>query len=645
MQLPRPDEYNTAIQNPQIAFKDPELQKCSVETNILGLPKPYSGGFTITYKLLDNNTKKSYAIRCLHRDIQNLPKRYEVISNFLNSHPSRFFVKAQYLLEGIRVSDKFYPIIKMPWLEGQTLNAYLEQTYKQEPKVKKIISEFENLVRELEELKVAHGDLQHGNIIVKDEHLFLIDYDGMYLPALDALRSNEIGHINYQHPKRSAKDYDLYLDRFSTIVIYLGLQAITLKPSLWEKYNNGENILFTSKDFADPKNSLLLKELSEIAELKPHIEKLISCCYLEPAQVPKLDEFLGKNIQLNVNVQGRITVNRSQYLVLKATDKALLLQYVGQKVEVVGKVVKVKESYTREGLPCCFINFGGYWPYQSFTVVLWQECLIKFKDNFQLHDLENKWVSVIGIIQQYLGVPEIVLELPSQLQVLSGEEEAKERLALEPITSTLGSSSTPLPEEQTNYENENLPHTGTDKEADIFNKLYKNKVPAPPPPPRTLQPLTEENLIPSPFPKVQVKQAANIANIPTPSTTTANTSPNTKNATPIATHTTQKPSYTSPSATTTPTPPHQPVSTSISLPPKAHQSDNYEELKQKLHEWILVLTFIAGVIGILVNFVEKKSWFQGFLLGCVVGLAFSYTLVSIILFFIKVINWIKSLFK
>ena len=51
MALPRGDEYNQAVQNPRVNFSDTELKLCHVETNPLGLPKPYSGGFTTTYRL------------------------------------------------------------------------------------------------------------------------------------------------------------------------------------------------------------------------------------------------------------------------------------------------------------------------------------------------------------------------------------------------------------------------------------------------------------------------------------------------------------------------------------------------------------------------------------------------------------------
>jgi hypothetical protein len=143
MVLPRGDEYNVAVQNPKIAFSDIDLKASLVEETPLGLPKPYSGGFTITYKL--SNSQYGWAVRCFHRDIQDLQKRYQAIGNFLAKTPSQYFVDAKYLSEGIKVNGKGYPIIKMRWLEGEPLNIYLTKVYKQKGKIEKILADFVTL--------------------------------------------------------------------------------------------------------------------------------------------------------------------------------------------------------------------------------------------------------------------------------------------------------------------------------------------------------------------------------------------------------------------------------------------------------------------------------------------------------------------
>src|SRR6185312_15382803 len=95
-----------------------------------------------------------------------------------------------------------------------------------------VADQFRALVRGLGTAQIAHGDLQHGNIIVNGAKLYLIDYDGLYVPGLPVSASNEIGHINYQHPDRSTQHVGPMVDRFSSIVIYLALKAVARQPNL-----------------------------------------------------------------------------------------------------------------------------------------------------------------------------------------------------------------------------------------------------------------------------------------------------------------------------------------------------------------------------------------------------------------------------
>ena len=57
---------------------------------------------------------------------------------------------------------------------------------------------------ELSQEQIAHGDLQHANIMVTpDGKLKLVDYDGMCVPALVGAESLEFGTPPYQHPQRN----------------------------------------------------------------------------------------------------------------------------------------------------------------------------------------------------------------------------------------------------------------------------------------------------------------------------------------------------------------------------------------------------------------------------------------------------------
>lgn len=479
MLLPRGDEYNVAVQNPRIAFVDTELKSGSVETTPLGLPKPYSGGFTITYKISTPQT--AWAVRCFHRDIQDLQRRYQSIGNFFSKNPSTHFVDAFYLAEGIRINGKGYPIIKMRWLEGEPLNIFLSKSYNQKIKVEKLLADFVQLINELEKFGIAHGDLQHGNIIVKNDRLYLIDYDGMYFPELASLQTNEIGHINYQHPKRSASHYNQYIDRFSAIVIYIGLKAISLKPTLWNKYENGENILFRSQDYANLQQSSLIQDLLLIPEVKPLIERLIGCCYLDFEKIPSLNNFLIGNFTYNKTAVGTIRIARSQYEVIDAVKKGSLLEHFGERIEVVGIISGKHLGTTYHGTPYMFLNFGRF-PNQTFTLVIWQEGITSLTaKGMSPSSLMGKYVSVTGVVSSYGGSPQMIIEQPTQIQILANEIEANRRLKQQPHNLNVSPIQQPS-------------RVVINKEVDVFNTLYKDKPVYTPPKPTLTQ--TQKATIP-----------------------------------------------------------------------------------------------------------------------------------------------------
>ena len=97
----------------------------------------------------------------------------------------------------------------------------------------------------------------------------MVDYDCMFVPGLEGLKSNEVGHKNYQHPKRSAKDFGPHLDNFSTWCIYLSLMALGSEPSLWKLLDAGEeNLLFKKQDLESPTNSKTFRILEDLADEK-----------------------------------------------------------------------------------------------------------------------------------------------------------------------------------------------------------------------------------------------------------------------------------------------------------------------------------------------------------------------------------------
>jgi serine/threonine protein kinase len=427
MPLPRGDEYNQAVQSPRVCFSDSVLQSCHVETTPLGLPKPYSGGFTTTYRLL--NSSNSWAVRCFTREISDLQRRYKAIGAFLKTNSCPILVEAEYLANGIRVNGVFHPIIKMQWLDGETLNVHIGRIHKNNSSIQHLLTEFVDIVKTLERFGIAHGDLQHGNIIVKNHKLYLIDYDGMFFPDLSSLKVNELGHPNFQHPRRTTNDYNKNIDRFAALVIYTALKAISITPSLWDKFDNGDNLLFKGKDFSDPANSPLIRELISHPELTKLAKNLVAISTWEFIKIPTLNDFITNTYTPSTVLPPVIGVPRSPYPIVDGTQKGRLGEYIGQKVMVIGRISAQRYGSTKYGDPYLFMNFGIF-PNQTFTIVLWKEALEEFKRNKINPDTyKGAYISVIGVLGTYSGTPQMSIDFTNQIQLLSGAEEVRQYLS------------------------------------------------------------------------------------------------------------------------------------------------------------------------------------------------------------------------
>ena len=106
----------------------------------------------------------------------------------------------------------------------------------------------------------AHGDLKPDNILVKEDGtLVLVDYDGMYVPAMKGQKSRELGSPDFRHPGRTEDDFDEHIDDFSLASILLSLKSIALQPSLLEEYGASDRLLFSEKDYRNlPESKVMI---------------------------------------------------------------------------------------------------------------------------------------------------------------------------------------------------------------------------------------------------------------------------------------------------------------------------------------------------------------------------------------------------
>jgi hypothetical protein len=257
---PSPSDYQDTVQNPRVAFSDPVLRDGTVVRDALGLPKPISGSFATVYQV--DHAGRRYAVRCFLRHVPDIAQRYAAISAYLKQVSLPYTVEFNFLSQGIRLRGQWFPILKMDWLEGERLDVYVARHLNDSNALLELTRQFIEMALALRQAKMAHGDLQHGNLLVVKNQLRLLDYDGMFVPALAGRGSNEVGQPNYQHPIRSARDYGPNLDNFSVWVIALSLLGLAIEPSLRTAFNRGgEALLLERSDFINPSASKTLTTL------------------------------------------------------------------------------------------------------------------------------------------------------------------------------------------------------------------------------------------------------------------------------------------------------------------------------------------------------------------------------------------------
>jgi len=301
---PSLSDYSEALQNPRYAFSDLELQNGTVIVNKLGQPRPVSGNFATVFQVQSGN--RTWAVRCFSREITDQKERYDAISQHLKQYNLPFMVGFQYLTQGIRVSGRWYPIVKMEWMKGLNLDTYIEQNLKQPQKIQPLMKRWIDVCRSLREASIAHGDLQHGNIVVMDNgDIKLIDYDGIYIQPLIGKKGYELGHRHYQHPTRKSDaginaNSFLNIDNFSTWVIRASLQIVSLDPQLWRQTGAGEDsLIFRDSDYNAPSKSKTFATLrnhsnSQVREAAEQVLRVLE--YPSYLDVPPLEDLRPKRL-------------------------------------------------------------------------------------------------------------------------------------------------------------------------------------------------------------------------------------------------------------------------------------------------------------------------------------------------------------
>jgi eukaryotic-like serine/threonine-protein kinase len=295
MQYPSKEDYLKAVQRSE-SFTSDELRRAEFVLHpVWQIPKPAAGTSAVVFKAVVDGEEQ--ALRFFTRDDASSSDRYEALQEHFTVRDLVSCVAMSHWVDGgIRINGRTWPVVRMQWVNGRTLNQYVDHLVEQEDTgaLGSLASAWRELVVRLQEAEFAHGDLQHGNVLVDDcGVLRLVDFDCSWIVRFAGQPApSETGHRNYQPENRP---WGCWMDTFPGLVIYTSLLTLSKNPRPWHALNTGENLLFRREDFSPPFDTPAWKHVSSIRD--PQLDQLAAwlkeCCTPGWSARGGLDELLA----------------------------------------------------------------------------------------------------------------------------------------------------------------------------------------------------------------------------------------------------------------------------------------------------------------------------------------------------------------
>ena len=357
MQYPLISEYVRAIQDASNNLD--ELAHLIPVQDDHGEPYRSSGAFAVVFKMKDEQTGKCYALKCFTEEQEGRAEAYRQIADELEFVDSSYITSVKYLDKEIFVDSSCeedeFPVLLMDWIDGETMENYIAENYQDNYTMAMLCYRFCKMAAWLRFQPFAHGDIKPDNIMVRpDGNLTLVDYDGMFVPAMKGQKSPTIGTKGFSHPLRTVDDFDETIDDFALASIALSLKAISLKPSLLDEYGAADRLLFSAEDYRELSKSKVLAALQELMN-DEEVNTLLSLFLLAKTK----NNLVMCSLRL-LEVSKPI-ISQEYNIMLQEADKIINLS-IGDKekaVEIYKKFVALGNMYAIAGLGACYCYAHG----------------------------------------------------------------------------------------------------------------------------------------------------------------------------------------------------------------------------------------------------------------------------------------------
>ena len=386
MQYPLISEYLAAIRDAH-----DNLDKLSHLVPVLdnyGEPYRSSGAFAVVFKMQDEQTGKCYALKCFTEEQEGRAEAYRQIAEELEFVASPYITSVKYMEKELFVDsnceDDEFPVLLMDWIEGETMETYIADHYMDNYAMSMLCYRFCKMAAWLRSQPFAHGDIKPDNIMVRsDGTLTLVDYDGMFVPAMKGQKSPTIGTKDFSHPLRTIDDFDETIDDFALASIALSLKAISLNPSLLDEYGASDRLLFSAADYLDlskSKTMTVLQDLLADEETKTILsmfllasaKKNLSMCSfrLFGVEKPKEEEVWStvvtkEDFENAVEDEFGVKYSKDWKRLLEAPSELKGKYSIRKGVKVIGnKAFRLCISLTNIEIPDSVINIGS-WAFEN----------------------------------------------------------------------------------------------------------------------------------------------------------------------------------------------------------------------------------------------------------------------------------------